>query len=101
MSLWIASALIGLGALVLLIGALGLLRLPEYFSRTHAASLTDSTGASLILIGLAVLSGLSLITAKLLIMLAFLIFTSPTASHALARAALSDGLKPMQGSGKS
>lgn len=82
------------GSLLLLIGAIGLHRLPEFFTRTHAGSVTDTGAAGLILIGLMLQAGFSLITAKLLIILLFLWFTSPTASHVLAQSALRDGLKP-------
>lgn len=82
------------GSLLLLIGAIGLHRLPEFFTRTHAAGLIDTGGAGLILLGLMLQSGLNLITVKLLLILLFLWFTSPTASHVLAQSALRDGLKP-------
>lgn len=77
-----------------IIGGIGLLRLPDFFSRIHAASLTDSMCAPCIIGGLMLQSGLSLVTVKLAFLLVFLFLTSPTASHALAKAALHGGLHP-------
>jgi len=82
------------GAFFLLVGAVGLVRLPDLFTRMHAAGVTDTGGAGLILLGLMLQAGLSLVTVKLAFILLFLLFTTPTASHALARAALHAGLRP-------
>lgn len=82
------------GAFFCLVGGLGLLRLPDFFSRMHGAALTDTMGAGLLMVGLMLQAGLSLITIKLLAILFFLLLTSPTATHALAKAALAAGSKP-------
>jgi multicomponent Na+:H+ antiporter subunit G len=87
------ALLLGGGAFCM-IGALGLLRMPDFYTRMHAASVTDTVGAVLMLLGLLLQAGLTLIGVKLLIIAALLLFTSPTASHALARAAMVRGLKP-------
>ena len=73
--------LLGTGSVLLVIGAIGLHRLPDFFSRTHAAGITDTGAAGLILLGLILQAGLSLVAVKLLLILLFLWFTSPTASH--------------------
>ena len=86
--------LLGIGALVLLIGAIGLIRLPDFFTRMHAAGLIDTLGAGFVLAGLMIEAGWSLNLPKLLMILVFLLFTSPTSSHALVHAALARGLKP-------
>lgn len=78
-----------------LIGNIGLVRLPDFYTRLHAAGITDTLGAGLILIGLAFLAGWSLITVKLILIALFLLITSPTASHALAKSALHGKLKPL------
>jgi multicomponent Na+:H+ antiporter subunit G len=83
------------GSFFVLVGGIGLLRLPDVFTRFHAAGVTDTMGAGLILLGLALQSGLSLVTIKLLLFLVFLIFTSPTATHALAQAAKHGKLRPL------
>jgi multicomponent Na+:H+ antiporter subunit G len=82
------------GSAFCLIGGIGLLRLPDFFSRIHGAGLTDTLGAGLILIGLMLHSGFSLNAAKLAFILFFLLLTSPTGTHVLAQAAMSAGLKP-------
>jgi multicomponent Na+:H+ antiporter subunit G len=76
------------------VGGIGILRLPDFFARLHAAGLNDTLGAASMLIGLMVMEGLTLVTAKLALILFFLFFTSPTSTHALAKAALLGGLKP-------
>ena len=86
----LSMILIGLGSGFCLIGALGLLRMPSFITRTHAASLIDSLGAILILSGLILEAGLSLITIKLLFILAFLLLTGPTAIHALVNTVITE-----------
>ena len=83
------------GGAFIVIGAAGLIRMPDFFTRQHAAGITDTAGAGLLVVGLAVQAGFSLVTFKLALILLFLFFTSPTATHALAQAALSSGLKPL------
>jgi multicomponent Na+:H+ antiporter subunit G len=82
------------GSFFVIVGAIGLLRLPDFYTRIHAASMTDTMGAWLILIGLMFQSGLSLVTVKLILVLAFLVLTSPLAGHVLAKAAFLRGLEP-------
>ena len=89
--------LLVVGSLFLVTGGLGMLRLPDFYTRIHAAGLTDTVGAWLILIGLCTQAGLSLVTVKLLILMFFLVATSPLSSHALAKAAYLRGLDPLQG----
>jgi multicomponent Na+:H+ antiporter subunit G len=87
-------ALLVAGGLFSMVGALGMLRMPDLFTRMHGASITDTLGAGLILLGLMLQAGLTLVTAKLVVVGLLIFFTSPTATHALARAALARGLKP-------
>ncbi|MCG6969187.1 MAG: monovalent cation/H(+) antiporter subunit G [Gammaproteobacteria bacterium] len=82
------------GALLSVIGGVGMHRFPDFYSRMHAAGTTDTLCAALILLGLGLQAGLSLVSFKLLLIFAFLLFTSPTATHALANAALQGNLKP-------
>ena len=86
--------LLTLGGLCILVGGIGALRFPDLFTRMHAASVTDSAGAILVLVGIMLQAGLSLATIKLAAILLFLLFTSPTASNALAAAAMLAGSKP-------
>ncbi len=91
----VSWVLIVLGSGFCVIGALGLLRMPDFFTRMHAASLIDTLGAWLLLLGMMLQAGFSLITVKLIFVALLLFFTSPTATHALARAARARGLEPM------
>lgn len=84
---------IGGGAFVF-IGGIGALRLPNFYTRLHAASLTDSMGTILIITGIMFQAGWSLATLKLITILGFLMLTGPTATYALANAALLSGMKP-------
>jgi multicomponent Na+:H+ antiporter subunit G len=82
-----------LGTLFCLIGGIGLLRLPDVYCRMHAGGITDTLGAGLVLFGLMLESGLSLVTFKLLTVLVFLWVTSPAAAHALGKAAYARGVR--------
>ena len=91
----VLGTLIMLGGLIfMLIGSIGLVRLPDFFSRTHAASKVDTVGIVVLLIGIAVLEGMSLNSGKLMVAIVFLMLTNPVSAHALARAALRAGFKP-------
>ena len=85
---WLSVILLVSGAAFCLIGALGLFRMPNFITRVHAASLIDSLGAILILSGLMLQAGFSLVTIKLVLILIFLLLTGPTAIHALTSTAL-------------
>lgn len=76
-------------------GAVGVLRFPDFFTRLHAAGVTDTLSAGMILAALMLQAGLSLISVKLAFILLFLLYTSPVASHALARAAVHAGFEPL------
>ncbi len=82
------------GSVLMIIGAVGMIRMPDMFSRMHAAGIIDTLATFLILLGLGFQSGFSLISFKLFLILVLVMYTSPTATHALARAALDGGLKP-------
>ena len=81
------------GSAFCVIGGIGVIRMPDFYTRGHAASLTDTLGATLILLGLALQAGLSLITVKLVFVMVFIYLTSPTAAHALVKAAYAKGVK--------
>ncbi len=80
------------GAFFCLAGGIGLLRMPDFFTRMHAASVIETLGAGLILLGLMLQAGLTLVAVKLLMVALLILFASPTVSHALARAALLRGV---------
>ena len=82
------------GGALIIIGGIGLIRLPDFFARLHAVSIPDTLGAGLVTAGLMVQAGLSAVSLKLLLILLFLLFTGPTATHVLAKAALHGRLRP-------
>ena len=82
------------GAFFFLVGTLGLLRFPDFYSRTHAATKCDTVGAGSILLALAILHGTEPDMPKLLLLAGLVLLSSPTAAHALSRAAYRTGLKP-------
>ncbi|HEX2099222.1 MAG TPA: monovalent cation/H(+) antiporter subunit G [Candidatus Synoicihabitans sp.] len=92
----VGIALIVVGLAFMFVGSVGILRLPDFFSRTHAASKVDTTGIMVLLAGIAVIEGLTINTAKIGIAILLLLLTNPVAAHALARAARLHGHKPWQ-----
>ncbi len=84
----------GLGGIVLIVGAVGMLRLPDFWSRIHAAGMIDTVGAEFMLFGMMLQSGLTLTTLKLVLIGLFVFIAGPTATHAMANAAWSAGEKP-------
>ena len=87
------------GSFFAVIGAVGTLRFPDFWSRLHAASITDSAGVVLLLVGMCLQAGATLATVKLIIIGVFLFITGPTATHAVANAALVSGLRPKEATG--
>jgi multicomponent Na+:H+ antiporter subunit G len=83
------------GGAFCVIGGVGLIRMPGFYPRAHAASVIETLGAGLILAGLLLQAGWTLAAVKLLMLGLLVLFTSPTATHALTRAALLRGVKPM------
>lgn len=88
------------GAVFSVIGTVGLIRMPDFYTRVHAASVTDTAGAGLLLAGMMLQAGFTLVTVKLIIIGLLILFTSPTATHALCKAALTRGLKPLLADGE-
>jgi multicomponent Na+:H+ antiporter subunit G len=83
------------GGAFVIVGGVGILRMPDVYTRAHAASLTDMAGAGLILVGLMVYEGPTLITVKLILILVFLWATSPVATHALINSAFASDVRPI------
>ena len=99
-SLWLETALdtaswfcLVLGSIFCVIGGIGIIRMPDFYTRGHATGVTDTLGAGLILLGLMFQAGMSLTTAKLIMVLFFLYVTSPTATHALFKSAYARGVR--------
>lgn len=94
---WTGGGFVVAGVLLTLLGTLGLLRFPDVYTRIHAVSLTDTGGATLVLLGLALVSGLEPETLKLGIIWLFIMLTTPAAANALANAAYGSNHKPRIG----
>ena len=82
------------GGFFVMVGSLGLVRMPSFFTRVHAASITDTLGAGLMLLGMLLQSPDWIGAVKLILIFLFLALTGPSATHALAKAALHGGLRP-------
>ncbi len=94
----IAIASLVLGAVALVLGAVGLLRLGDVYQRMHGAGIIDTGGAGLILFGLLLLAPDWTVVVRILLIGGILVITSPTATHAIARAARFSGIEPVRGS---
>ena len=91
---FLSWSLIATGSVMLIIGAIGIVRLPDLFARMHAAGIIDTMGVGAIMLGLMFQAGFTIVTVKLGLVIIFIMFTSPTATHALARASLLGGVDP-------
>ncbi|MCL0037802.1 monovalent cation/H(+) antiporter subunit G [Thermodesulfovibrionales bacterium] len=90
----IAIIFISLGVFVLIVGTIGLLRLPDFYTRMHAIGKCDTLGLAMVLVGLALYEGLTLLSAKLLLIAVFLFIANATATHAITRAAMKASMVP-------
>lgn len=88
---WIA---IVSGLFFMIVGTIGILRMPDLFTRMHAAGMTDTMGAGLLILGMCLQAGFGLVLVRLVLVYVFLMFTSPISSHAISRAALASGVVP-------
>jgi multicomponent Na+:H+ antiporter subunit G len=93
--------LIVAGGAFCVVGAVGLLRMPDFYTRVHAASVTDVVGSFALLAGFALQAGLTLVTVKLVFIALLIFFTSPAATHALVKAARERGVQSLGGEGPS
>lgn len=90
----LSFVLMTVGGLCVLVGGIGVLRMPDLYTRMHAASVTDTAGMALVIAGLLLQAGWSLVLVKLIAVFVFLFVTSPTAAYALANAAQLSGHEP-------
>ncbi|MBL1142873.1 MAG: monovalent cation/H(+) antiporter subunit G [Proteobacteria bacterium] len=97
----ISGVFIITGALAIIIGLIGVFRMPDFYTKLHAASVIDTMGTMLIIVGLMLYSGFNLVSVKLLLIMIFILITTPTAAHALAKSALHGGLEPVLNKNKS
>ena len=87
------------GSFFTIVGAVGIYRFPDFWARLHAASISDSAGVFLLMLGMAFQAGLTLVSVKLLLIGVILFITGPTTTHAAANAALVSGLRPKEAPG--
>jgi multicomponent Na+:H+ antiporter subunit G len=92
---WLSAGLIVGGLFFMLVGSIGVVRLPDFYARTHAVGKADNLGILLVILALVVHEGYSLNSAKLMCVLLFVAFANPVGTHALARAAWQAGQKPL------
>ena len=90
----LSALLVIAGGFFLIVGGIGLVRLPDLFTRLHAAGVGDTLGVGLFVLGFMFLADFGIVTIKLALVLLFLLLTGPVATHALAKAALHGGLRP-------
>ncbi len=91
----IVTVMISLGLFFLVVAAVGMVRLPDVYTRSHAVALTDAIGAFFLLAGLGIYHGFTTDTLRILVVLALLFLVNPVISHATVRAALRSGVKPV------
>lgn len=96
---WLGGVFCLIGAVLAVIGTVGVLRFPDFYTRLHAASVTDTSAATALIIGMALMAPGWLVVAKLAAIWVFFFLTGPTASHAIANAAHVAGLQPLIGRG--
>ncbi len=92
----IAGLFIFVGVFFMVVAAVGIVRFPDFYTRIHSAGKCDTMGQAMVLTGLMIFEGFSLVSVKLLIVILFIFIANPTATHALANAALTVGLKPWE-----
>jgi multicomponent Na+:H+ antiporter subunit G len=93
----ITVLIIALGVFFMLLTSIGIMRLPDLYTRVHAAGKASTLGIAGVLVGVAIYSTDWLIAAKLLALIGFFLFTNPVAAHMLDRAAYLTGVKTMDG----
>ena len=96
----ISQVCLAAGALLIISGGVGVLRFPDFYTRMHAAGVTETLAPILILAGLMLMAGWGLVLFKLFLIILFIMITSPTASHALAKSALHGRLQPRLSNGE-
>ena len=86
MRIFLMSSFMILGLFFFMVGTIGILRLPDVFSRAHSAAKCDTLGALLCMVALIIYNGLSSVSLKIFLIIIFVWVTSPTATHLIARA---------------
>ncbi len=90
----ITGVFLAIGCFLIIVGSIGVLRFPDFYTRIHPAGKTDTVGQAFVLFGLMIYEGVSFVSVKLLIIIVFIFIANPTATHFVAQAAHISGLKP-------
>lgn len=90
----ISILFVTMGIIFMLVGSIGIVRLPDFYSRTHAVSKSDTLGIIFVILGLVIYEGITQSSFKLLLVVLFIALSNPVGTHALARAAIKKGLNP-------
>ena len=90
----VATAFIAVGTFFGFVATVGIIRLPDLYSRLHAASKSDTLGTILTLAGVALTFHSTVPWVKLALLALFMLITTPTATHAITRAAYDQGIEP-------
>ncbi len=91
----LSGLMILLGIFFMLVGSIGIVRLPDFYTRTHAISKSDALGVMFVIGGLVIFEGFTLNSLKLVFIILFIFLANPIGSHAIARAAMKSGLEPL------
>lgn len=91
---WLSGLLLLAGGFFVVVAGIGVIRMPDLYTRIHAASVAETLGTILIILGLILITGWSLASFKLFAVMLFLLFTGPVAAYAMANTAMLGGLKP-------
>ncbi len=92
----ITGVFLAIGCFFMVVSSIGIIRFPDFYSRMHPAGKSDTFGQAMILIGLMIYEGFSLVSVKLFFIIIFIFVANPTATHALAKAAYTAGVKPWE-----
>ena len=90
----ISILFVSLGIFFMLVGSIGIIRLPDFYSRTHSVSKSDTLGIIFVILGLVIYEGFTQSSLKLILIVLFIALSNPVGTHALARAAMKKGLSP-------
>lgn len=90
----LVALFLALGCFFIFVAAVGLVRFPDFYTRMHPAGKGDTLGQAMVLVGLIIHEGFSMVSMKLVLILLFIFLANPTATHAIAKAAYIAGVKP-------
>lgn len=93
----VTGVFLAIGCFFIVVAAIGVVRFPDFYTRIHPAGKGDTLGQAVLIMGLVIYEGFSLVTIKLLLLMGLIFLVNPTATHFMAKAAYLSGVKPMEG----